>query len=195
MAPAMPPPSRLTVRPLTPARWSDLVRLFGANGACGGCWCMWPRRSAAEFRRDKGRANRRAFRRVVAAGPPPGVLGYLGGVPAGWCAVAPREAYPRLDRSKVMARVDDQPVWSVSCFFVARGFRRQGLAQPLLQGAVALARRHGARLVEAYPNELDARAADVFVWMGLAHTFRAAGFEEVARRAPSRPVMRLAIAR
>ena len=188
-------PFRLTVHPLTPARWPDLVRLFGASGACAGCWCMWPRRSAAEFRRDKGTANRRAFRRVVTAGPPPGVLGYAGSAPAGWCAVAPREAYPRLERSKVMARVDAQPVWSVSCFFVARGFRRQGLALPLLQGAVALASRHGARIVEAYPNDPETRAADVFVWMGLADTFRAAGFAEVARRSPTRPIMRLAIDR
>jgi len=180
----------MTVRPLTPSRWPDLVRLFGANGACAGCWCMWPRHTAAEFRRGKGAGNRRAFRRVVTAGPPPGVLGYVDGVPAGWCAVAPRDAYPRLDRSKVMARVDDEAVWSVSCFFVGRGFRRRGLSRPLLEGALALARRHGARVVEAYPNDLDARAADVFVWMGLAETFRAAGFEEVARRAPTRPIMR-----
>jgi GNAT superfamily N-acetyltransferase len=151
---------------------------------------MWPRRTAAEFRRGKGAGNRRAFRRVVTAGPPPGVLGYVDGVPAGWCAVAPRDAYPRLDRSKVMARVDDEAVWSVSCFFVGRGCRRRGLSRPLLEGALALARRHGARIVEAYPNDLDARTADVFVWMGLAETFRAAGFEEVARRAPTRPIMR-----
>jgi len=190
----MPTATGMIVRPLTAARWPDLVRLFGANGACAGCWCMWPRCSAAEFRRGKGTANRRAFQRVVAAGPPPGVIGYLGRTPAGWCAVAPRETYPRLDRSRVMARVDDQPVWSVSCFFVGRDFRRQGLSLPLLQGAVALARRHGARLVEAYPSELDARAADVFVWMGLAATFRAAGFEEVARRSPRRPVMRRGLA-
>jgi GNAT superfamily N-acetyltransferase len=180
----------MTIRPLTPSRWPDLVRLFGANGACAGCWCMWPRRTAAEFRRGKGAGNRRAFRRVVTAGPPPGVLGYVDGVPAGWCAVAPRDAYPRLDRSRVMARVDDEAVWSVSCFFVGRGFRRRGLSRPLLEGALALARRHGARVVEAYPNDLDARTADVFVWMGLVETFRAAGFEEVARRAPTRPILR-----
>jgi GNAT superfamily N-acetyltransferase len=181
----------MLVRPLTPARWPDLEALFGAQGACAGCWCMWPRRSAAEFRRGKGATNRRAFRAVVVAGPPPGVLGYVGGSPVGWCAVAPREAYPRLERSRVMARVDERPVWSVTCFFVARGFRRRGLSLPLLRAAVALARRHGARVVEGYPNELPARTADPFVWMGLAATFRAAGFEEVARRAPTRPIVRL----
>jgi GNAT superfamily N-acetyltransferase len=180
----------MTIHPLTPARWPDLVRLFGANGACGGCWCMWPRRSAAEFRRGKGAPNRRAFRRVVMASPPPGVLAYVDGVAAGWCAIAPREAYPRLERSRVMARVDVRPVWSVTCFFVRRGFRGRGLSVPLLQAAVALARRHGARIVEGYPNALPARTADTFVWIGLADTFRAAGFREVARRAPTRPIMR-----
>jgi GNAT superfamily N-acetyltransferase len=182
----------MTIRPLTPARWPDLVRLFGPNGACAGCWCMWPRRSAAEFRRGKGAPNRRAFRRIVSAGPPPGVLAYVDGVAAGWCAVAPRAAYPRLDRSRVMARVDDAPaVWSVTCFFVGRAYRSRGLALPLLRAAVALARRRGARIVEGYPSELSARTADTFVWMGLADTFRAAGFVEVARRSPTRPIMRL----
>jgi GNAT superfamily N-acetyltransferase len=182
----------MTIRPLTPARWPDLVRLFGPNGACAGCWCMWPRRSAAEFRRGKGAPNRRAFRRIAAAGPPPGVLAYVDGVAAGWCAVAPRDAYPRLDRSRVMARVDDAPaVWSVTCFFVGRAYRGRGLALPLLRAVVALARRRGARIVEGYPSELAARTADTFVWMGLADTFRAAGFVEVARRAPTRPIMRL----
>jgi GNAT superfamily N-acetyltransferase len=190
----MTPEAVMTIRPLTPAHWPDLVRLFGPNGACAGCWCMWPRRLAAEFRRGKGAGNRRAFRRAVVAGPPPGVLGYVDGMPVGWCAVAPRDAYPRLDNSRVMARVDAQAVWSITCFYVARTARGRGLSVTLLRGAVALARRHGARIVEGYPNDLAVPSAPTFVWMGLMTTFRKAGFREVARRAPTRPIMRRSVA-
>jgi GNAT superfamily N-acetyltransferase len=90
-----------------------------------------------------------------------------------------------------MARVDGRPVWSVVCFFVAREHRGRGLSIALLRTAVALAARHGARVVEGYPVEPRAgRTGDAFVWTGLASTFARAGFREVARRSPTRPVMR-----
>jgi GNAT superfamily N-acetyltransferase len=152
---------------------------------------MWPRLTSAEFARGKGAANRRALRRLVTAGPPPGVLAYVNGTPAGWCAVAPRPVLRRLERSRVMGPVDDQPVWVVTCFYVARDHRGHGLTVPLLRAAVALAARHGARLVEGYPTELAGRRAPgIFLWTGTTPTFRRAGFREVARRAPTRPVMR-----
>lgn len=184
---------REVFRPLTLARWDDLVALFGPNGACAGRWCMWPRVRHTEFVRGRGPANRRAFRRRVAAGPPPGVLAYVDGRPAGWCALAPRAEYPRLETSRVLAPVDARPVWSVVCFFVARPHRGKGLAKALLKAAVAFAARRGARIVEGYPVAPRARTADAFVWTGLATTFRAAGFREVARRSPTRPIMRYAV--
>jgi GNAT superfamily N-acetyltransferase len=149
------------------------------------------RLSSADFARLKGEGNRRALRALVDSGEPPGLLAYVGDEPAAWCAVAPREAYPRLDRSRVLARVDDQPVWSVSCFYVARPFRRSGLSLALLEAAVAHARERGARIVEGYPIEpRQGRVPDVFVWTGLASTFREAGFQEVARRSETRPILR-----
>lgn len=187
---------RVEFQPLTPGRWDDLVTLFGPRGACAGCWCMWPRLTRPEFQRGQGAGNRRAFRRVVAAGPPPGVLAYVDGEAAGWCAVAPRERLPRLERGRVLKRVDDQPVWSVTCFFVARPHRARGLTVPLLREAVKLARRHGGRVIEGYPVDPRAgRMADVFVWTGLASAFRRAGFREVLRRSPTRPIMRYAVGR
>ena len=181
---------KLTFAPLTPSRWSDLERLFGARGACGGCWCMAWRVPRSQWEAQKGLPNKRALRRLVDAGPPPGVLAYRDGVPVGWCAVAPRASYPVLSRSRVLAPVDDRAVWSITCLFVRKAERRQGVSRRLLQAAVAFARSNGARIVEGYPVEPDRDQPDPFVWTGLASAFRAAGFHEVARRSAARPIMR-----
>jgi GNAT superfamily N-acetyltransferase len=182
-----------TFHPLTPDRWDDLTRLFGPRGASAGCWCMWWRLPHAEWKRKKGASNRRAFRRVVEAGPPPGVLAYAGDEPVGWCALAPRADYPRLGGSRVLAPVDATPVWSVTCFFVARPWRGRGLTRALLDAAAAYARGRGARVLEGYPVEVRARTADAFVYTGLASAFAKAGFREVARRSPTRPLVRRAL--
>jgi GNAT superfamily N-acetyltransferase len=152
---------------------------------------MWWRVGRAEFERKKGAANRRAMRAVVSTGEVPGILAYLDGKAVGWCAVAPRASYPRLDGSRILAPVDERAVWSVTCFFVERGQRRRGLSVKLLRAAVAHVRRHGGKIVEGYP--VEPRAGEMpaaFVWTGLAAAFRAAGFREVARRSPTRPIMR-----
>jgi GNAT superfamily N-acetyltransferase len=181
----------LTFRALTKARWADLERLFGPRGAVGGCWCMYWRLRRSRFEKTKGEGNRRAFRRIVATAAPTGVLAYADGEPVGWCAVAPREDYPVLERSRILARVDGRPVWSVSCFFIARPFRHRDVGRRLLVAAVDFARRGGARIVEGYPVEPRAGALpDVFAWTGLASAFRRAGFKEILRRSPTRPIMR-----
>lgn len=180
----------LETHPLTPARWADFMKLFGRNGACAGCWCMWWRLPLAQWRAQKGAANRAAMRKLVHSPQPPGVLAYVDGRVAGWCAVGPRAVYPRLANSRVLRPVDEQPVWSVTCFFVAREFRRRGLMTTLLEAAAAFARQHGATLLEGYPTEPARRQADAFMYTGLASAFRRARFREVARRSPSRPVCR-----
>lgn len=186
---------RMEVRsvPATPERWPDLVRLFGERGACGGCWCMYWRRTRAEFNAGKGRKNRNALKRLIESGPPPGVLAYAGDEPAGWCAVAPREDYPALSRSRILKPVDETPVWSISCLFVAKPYRRKGVSEALIRAAVDLARQQGATVVEAYPVEPKGRMADVFVWTGIASGFQRAGFGEVARRSETRPILRRAV--
>jgi GNAT superfamily N-acetyltransferase len=183
----------LEIVPVTPARWPQLVELFGPRGACAGCWCMWPRLPSAEYRAQRPR-NRQALERLVKSGDPPGLLAFENGRPVGWAAVAPRAVYRRLERSRVMAPVDDQPVWSVPCFFVAGTHRRRGVTVQLLRAACAFAAQRGARIVEGYPIDSAGSAlAPTFAWHGLAATFRAAGFHEVARRSPTRPVMRKAV--
>src|SRR4051794_41172216 len=108
--------TQFTFHPLTPSRWGDFETLFGDNGACGGCWCMTWRLTAKEFQLRKGTGNRRAMKKVVTAGPPPGILAYSGGKAVGWCSIAPRSEFVRLVKSRVLAPVDDQDVWSVTCF-------------------------------------------------------------------------------
>ncbi len=182
----------LEFRPATPERWADLEALFGPRGACGGCWCMYWRQTRTEYEKKKGAGNRRALKRLVAAGPPPGLIAYADGKPAGWCALAPRDAYSTLGRSRVLAPVDAAQVWSVPCFFIARPFRRIGLTAQLLRAAAEYARKQGVKILEGYP--VDPRKGsmpDVFAFTGLAGAFKKAGFREAARRSPTRPIMRL----
>ena len=152
---------------------------------------MWWRLNRAEWNRGKGEGNRKAFRKLVRSGAEAGVLAYADGEPVGWCAVAPREQCPKLNHSRILKPVDDQPVWSVTCFFVARGFRRHGLSTKLLKAAVDFARARGAKIVEGYPHDSQKATADAFVYTGLASAFRKAGFKDVARRSKTRPIMRV----
>ncbi len=184
-------PAKLEFHPVTAKRWRDLEKLFGERGACGGCWCMCWRLKRSQFEKQKGAGNKKALKKIVKSGEVPGLLAYAGREPVGWCSVAPREAFPVLKNSRILKRVDDQPVWSASCFFVARPYRRQGLSVKLLRAAVTYAKKKGARMVEGYPVEpKKTPMPDVFAWTGLAGAFRRAGFREVLRRSPTRPIMR-----
>ena len=152
---------------------------------------MFWRLDRKDWEGGKGQENRRAFRALVEAGARPGVIVYDGRQPVGWCAIAPRERYPALARSRVMRPVDDRPVWSVSCLFVLRPYRRRGLSVRLLRAAVDFARDRGARIVEGYPvTPKGDRAPDAFLWTGTPAAFERAGFREVVRHAPTRPIMR-----
>lgn len=176
--------SRLTVRPVTPELWPALEDLFGASGASNGCWCMYWRIGGAYRERAK-EGNRADLRSVVLRGPPPGLLAFDGETAVGWCQVTPRRALPYLDGFTRLGPLDPRPVWSVSCFFVRRGYRRQGVSGALLGAAVELARQAGAPALEAYPSRKDPRW-----YTGLASTFGRAGFGEVGGRNPDRPIMR-----
>jgi GNAT superfamily N-acetyltransferase len=128
---------------------------------------------------------------IVDSGIIPGILAYSDLEPVGWCSVAPREDYPVLARSRILKPVDEQPVWSIVCFFVARQQRRKGLTVGLLKAAVEHARSRGAKIIEGYPVEpRDGKAPDVFVFTGLSAAFKQAGFIEVLRRSETRPIMR-----
>jgi GNAT superfamily N-acetyltransferase len=185
---------QLTFAPLTPERWRDFTALLGRHGGAGGCWCMWWRQTNRDFAARKGDKKRRAMKRVVDAGREPGILAFAGDQPVGWCAVAPREEYPRLARSRILQPVDDREVWSVVCLYIAREYRRQGVATALLEAAAAHVRRRGGRMIEGYAVEpRKGQMPDLFGFHGLAASYQRAGFREVARRSPTRPIMRRAL--
>lgn len=183
--------SKFQYHSLTPDRWGDLEALFGERGACGGCWCMWWRLKRSEFEKQKGEKNKAALKAVVDSGDVPGILAYANGSPIGWCALAPRETYPALERSRVLKRLDDKPVWSIVCLFIAKPYRRKGVSVELLKAAADYVRKLGGKIVEGYPVEPRTSAMpDAFAWTGLASAFRKAGFVECERRSETRPVMR-----
>ncbi|HET9976662.1 MAG TPA: GNAT family N-acetyltransferase [Burkholderiaceae bacterium] len=187
----------LTLHPLTPARWPDLEAIFQAKGCsiARGCWCLYYRESGkVEVPEGQTLAQaRRARLRALteAKGTPPGLIGYRGKTPVGWISLGPREDFAKLKRSPVMKPVDDAPVWSIVCFVVPAEYRGQGVARELLRGAIAWAAQRGVTLLEAYPIDKPQRSHDEFIWHGAKSMFDAAGFEEVARRKPQRPVVRL----
>jgi GNAT superfamily N-acetyltransferase len=184
----------LEIHPLTRERWDDLVTVFDRPGDPKGCWCMFYRVRGRDFEPRWGRGNREDFRGVVTDGPPPGLLAYRDGEPVGWCAVAPRADYLRILNSRVLKPVDEDPgVWSIVCFYVIRAERGGGLAAALLEAAVDYAADRGASAVEGYPKDTagSARHANE-MFVGSMSMFAAAGFEEVARRSPQRPIMRRA---
>jgi ribosomal protein S18 acetylase RimI-like enzyme len=188
--------SNIAVKPLTAARWSDLETIFNAKGCAvaRGCWCMFYRRTGEGPPLASGQsrraANRAELKALVDAGSTPGLIGYRGGQPVGWVSLGPREDYAKLARSPVMKPVDAKPVWSIICFVVPAEYRGQGIAKALLDGAIAYAKRRGATLLEAYPVEQRGRSRDDAMWFGAKSMYDRAGFVEVARRKPERPVVR-----
>lgn len=152
---------------------------------------MWWRLKRSEFEKQKGERNRKAMKKIVDSGEVPGLLAYASGQPIAWCSVAPREAFSALERSRILKRIDNQPVWSVVCFFVAKPFRHKGITIKLLRASVEYAKKQGARIVEGYPVEPKKPwMPDVFAWTGFASAFRKVGFMEVLRRSETRPIMR-----
>jgi GNAT superfamily N-acetyltransferase len=190
----------LEVHPLTPDRFDDLLTLFNGRGGSQvrGCWCMYYRRSGTG-ERPAGTSlavyNRQSLEALVDGGTVPGLIGYRGGQPIAWVSVGPRADYAKLARSPVMKPVDAQPVWSVVCFFTTLDVRGEGISEAMLAHAAAFARQNGARLLEAYPVDKAERGRDDAMWFGAKAMYDRAGFEEVARRKPTRPVVRKRLSR
>jgi GNAT superfamily N-acetyltransferase len=175
--------------PVTKERWPDLVELFD-RPIVRTCFCMYYRKAGDT---GAGHENRRAMKALVDAGTVPGLIGYEAGVPVAWVSLGPREGYSRLGRSPIMKPVDEQPVWSIVCFFVANEARGHGVSKRMLEAATDYARSHGARLLEAYPVDKPSRSRPDSMFFGAKSMYDHAGFKEVARRKPSRPVVRKAL--
>ncbi len=185
--------TRLTFKPLTPDRWDDLEKLFGPDrGGSSGCWCMFWRIKRPEWDKLGKDGRKKQFRAVVGQGDVPGIIAYAGKEPAGWCAIAPRSATPRLNTSRVAAPTE--PVtpehWAITCFYIASAHRRGGMMGALVDAAVKYAKKNGARRVDACPIEpkRDLMWGEGFV--GIASVFREAGFDVVEQRSQTRILMR-----
>ena len=185
--------AELIVRPLEPDDWPHLARLFGDNGACGGCWCMWWRvpRGGKLWEEAKGKKNRDTFRRLVKARKVHGVLAFVGKEPVGWCSFGPRGDFPRLETVKALRRDFDEGTWSIVCFFIPARWRGKGVASRLLEAATNRARELGARVIEGYPivpKEDSGPVPAAFAWTGVPVLFERAGFEELERPGAARPI-------
>jgi GNAT superfamily N-acetyltransferase len=190
----------LKIHPLTPERLPDLATLFGQGGDPKWCWCSFYRVRQVDFATGSAASNRavleHATQALAAEGRAPGLIAYHAGEAVGWVSLGPRDDYERLRHSKVLAPLDERPVWSIVCFVVARSARGQGVASALLEAAVAYAREHGATLVEAYPvDTAGERIAAANAYKGTLSMFERAGFEVAARRranrvSPERPIVR-----
>ena len=186
-------PLSLSIKPIQRNLWTDLEELFGSNGACGGCWCMYWKLRGKAYDEARGFETRQLHKSIVDSGVVTGLLAYWHGDVAGWIAVEPRGAYEKLAYSRALKRVDDQDVWSITCFFIAKQFRRNGIAIELIKAAIEHVRRQGGKIVEGYPVDAQKDSPPPFIFTGTASAFRQAGFKEVARNTPARPIFRFEI--
>ncbi len=171
----------LELKKLTPALWPSLEKLFGKNGACGGCWCMhWRTEKGEKWDEIKGDVARKRFKALVESGKARGVLAFADGEPVGWCSYGPRTSFSKLDRSPSLACDDAAKVWSLPCFFVKAGFRDQGVSSKMLEFALACLKKEGAKIVEGYPVKPDAKGKAIpaaFAFTGTRPLFDKHGFE------------------
>ena len=180
----------MEIRPLTPETFDDLAALFEARGGPDYCWCrVW--RAALPGMNEGSAARKRYIRREalqdeVVAGVHAGLLAYESGAPVGWLSCGPRESFVRLRG----APAAEAPVWSIICFFVPAGRRRQGIARALLLAGIDAGRRAGAAIIEAYPVDPESPS---YRFMGFVPAFERAGFVHVGPLGRRRHVMRLAV--
>ena len=169
----------IDVVPATVGRWADIELLLGGDGERG-CWCQPWRGGTGGYGSATPGSRPAALRAQLDLAVPPGFIAYLDGEPAGWCGVSVRTETPRLVRSKTIPAIDGKAVWSIGCFRIRVGYRRQGVASALLAGVVDAARAAGAPGVEAYPIDPGGRRVDVgFAFVGIASMFDRAGFRRV----------------
>jgi GNAT superfamily N-acetyltransferase len=182
--------------PLTPDRWSDLEDLFGPErGANSGCWCMWPRLPRTQWKAMTRDERKKDFRSLVKRGPPPGLIAYEDGLAIGWCAVGPRASVMAFDSSRISKPVDEAAdrdrTYAITCFYIRAGHRRKGLMTSLAEAAVAFASKQAAQAVEVCAIDTPRKLMWGEGFVGLAAVFRKLKFREIARRTPTRPLMRL----
>ncbi len=183
---------RLIIEPLTLANWNKFIELFGEKGAADGCWCMYYRTVNKEYKEGrKDGSNKRKMHALVSGGKQVGLLGILDGKAVGWCALSPREDFVRIEKSRTHKRTDDEPVWSVPCFYTDKKYRGTGVSEEMLKGVIKYARENNIKILEAYPVvPLNGKIPNSSAWYGIYNSFEKAGFEVASTKLPNRPMMR-----
>ncbi|NKG20027.1 GNAT family N-acetyltransferase [Paeniglutamicibacter terrestris] len=181
--------------PVTPDRFEDFGDVINPTRRDTHCWCLSHRLGVKDIEELGGRSRETAMRKLCDRENPPGVLTYRNGEPVGWCSIGPRAEIPRLVVSKLIRPVDAVPVWSIICVVVRSGYRRQGVTEQLLEGAIAYAASRGAPAIEAHPVDPDGRMDTTMAFVGTRTMFERVGFrvigttDAVASRMP-RLIMR-----
>jgi GNAT superfamily N-acetyltransferase len=182
----------LRFEPLSKSNWHHFVKLFGPKGATGNCWCMYFRLKKSDF--DEGKendGNKEAMKELVWTDKPTGILAFYEDQAIAWCALAPREDFMKLEKSRVHKRIDDQSVWSIPCSFIHKDFRKMGVSVALLKGVIGFAKQNGIKVLEAYPTiPTKGPLPDSFAWIGLYKSFERAGFTIADQTSKNRPMVR-----
>ncbi|MBK9192199.1 MAG: GNAT family N-acetyltransferase [Crocinitomicaceae bacterium] len=183
--------NELRIEPLSEKNWNLFEELFGEKGACGGCWCMHFRLPKQEWEHGKKNyGNKQKMLALVNNQKPTGILALINDKAVAWAALAPREDFFKLGRSRIHKPIDTKKVWSIPCTFIHKDFRNQGLSVKLLKGIIKYARTNKIKILEAYPVIPSGKLPDAFAWIGLYKSFEKAGFTVVDQKSPNRPMVR-----
>lgn len=184
--------AKLSFQELTSRNWKQYEELMGEKGGCGNCWCMYFRIPTKEFQENKPNGNKKLMKQLVKKNKPVGLIAFLSKQPVGWLALAPREDYMKIENSRVFKRIDDKPVWSISCFFIKKEYRHKGLSGQLIKGVVEFAKKKKIKVLEAYPAIPYAeKVPHPFLWVGVLSSFLKNGFTIVKQNSKSRAMVRL----
>jgi len=183
--------NKVKLQPLTEDNWNLFEELMGEKGGCGGCWCMLFRLSSKEFVTNKYEGHKNLMHKIVIGGRPTGMLAIYQKKAVGWMALAPREDYIKIEKSRTLKRIDDKPVWSITCFFVKKEFSKMGLSQKMIQAVIEYAAKNNIKMLEAYPVIPYAeKIPPPFLWVGVLSAFTSNGFTIVQQNGKSKTIVR-----
>jgi GNAT superfamily N-acetyltransferase len=182
---------KIKLEPLTLNNWDMFEELMGEKGGCGGCWCMLFRLPYKEFKANKPGGNKMFMHEIVSQTRPTGLMAVYENKAIGWMALAPREDYTKIEKARSLKRIDDKPVWSITCFFVKKEFRKMGISQMMIKAVIAYAKKNNIETLEAYPAiPYDDKMPAPFLWIGVLSSFKKNGFKVVQQNGKSRAMVR-----